>query len=184
MLRRVAPRANSEILSAIERAATEYGIDTDLRAAHFAAQALHESGAFRWMRELWGPTPQQRRYEAPTSLARRLGNTQPGDGFLFRGRGIFQLTGRDNYRRFGRLIDAPLEGRPELAAAPEAAARVAGAYWRERNCNAPADADDLRGVTRRINGGFIGLAHRHRWLVIVRAAIRQGSTNYAPAAGL
>jgi predicted chitinase len=174
ILRRLAPRANPELLREIERAATEYGIDTPRRAEHFAAQALHESGSFRWMREIWGPTPQQRRYEPPTSLARRLGNTERGDGFRYRGRGIFQLTGRDNYRRFGRLLDAPLENEPDAAASPEAAARVAGAYWRERNCNAAADDDDLRAVTRKINGGLIGLAHRHRWLVIVRAAIREG----------
>jgi len=131
-------------------------LETPLRLAHFVAQAAHETGGFRLMRELWGPTPAQRGYEG----RRDLGNTQAGDGFRYRGRGIFQLTGRANYRDIGDALGLPLEAQPELAEQPGPAMATACRFWTTRRLNALADADDVRGVTRRINGGFNGLAER------------------------
>jgi putative chitinase len=70
-----------------------FDITTPLRIAHFMAQATHETGGFKFLHELWGPTPAQQRYEGRLDL----GNTSKGDGYLYRGRGVFQLTGRGNY---------------------------------------------------------------------------------------
>lgn len=83
---------------ALEQACHRFGIDTELRVCHFLAQVAHESGTGRWLKELWGPTPAQSRYEG----RKDLGNTQPGDGFRFRG-GI-QLTGRFNYEKYSQAI--------------------------------------------------------------------------------
>lgn len=125
------------------------GINTPLRLAHFLAQCSHETGRFRFMRELWGPTPAQTRYEGRADL----GNMQPGDGFRFRGRGIFQLTGRDNYRRYGQRLGIDLIGSPDLAAQPDAALRTACLYWKDHNLNLWADADNVLAVSNGINRG-------------------------------
>lgn len=135
----------------------DYGvIASGLRLAHFMAQMSHESGGFRYMREIWGPTEAQLRYEGRAAL----GNTHPGDGKRFMGRGIIQITGRANYAEYGALIDLDFVGSPELAEAPENAVWVACAYWQRRGLNGLADADDVQAVTRRINGGLNGLADR------------------------
>ena len=77
---------------------TEFAIESPARMAAFIAQLAHESGQFRFMEEIWGPTPAQQRYEPPSSLATDLGNTDAGDGKRFKGRGPIQITGRANYR--------------------------------------------------------------------------------------
>lgn len=164
---KVAPRARADAARAIEEIIPTYRIDSELRAAHYLAQMAHESGGFRFLRELWGPTPAQRRYQG------RMGNTAPGDGYRFRGRGIIQLTGRNNYRDFGRRLGLDLETDPDAAARPDVAVRISGEYWNSRNLSPLADADDVRGITRRINGGYNGLRDRVRWLNLFRAAIRQ-----------
>jgi putative chitinase len=89
-----------------------------------------------------------------------LGNTQPGDGPRYKGRGIIQLTGRLNYRVYGAALGLDLENNPQLAAVPENAVRIACEYWRRNNLNQLADADNLEAITRRINGGVNGLADR------------------------
>jgi len=103
-----------------------HGIDTALRSAAFVAQLAHESGEFRWMEEIWGPTDAQRRYEPPGDLAKRLGNTQPGDGKRFKGRGPIQITGRFNYQTYGALLGIDLVAEPAKAAAPEIAFACTG----------------------------------------------------------
>ena len=92
------------------------------------------------MEEIWGPTPAQCRYEPPTRLAAGLGNTEPGDGKRFKGRGPIQLTGRANYRVFGNALGLDLVGNPALAATKEVAFRIAGLYWRSGGLNALADS--------------------------------------------
>ena len=92
-----------------------YDINTPLRQAHFLAQILHECGLFQFMSELWGPTASQKRYDPPSSLAKQLGNTQSGDGFVYRGRGAIQLTGKFNYQKYAdyltqQTIDLTPEG--------------------------------------------------------------------------
>jgi predicted chitinase len=163
-LRQIVPNMKADKVTAylphINDAMALFEIDTPLRTAAFIAQLAHESGSFVWMKELWGPTDAQRRYEPPSDLAARLGNTQPGDGRRYMGRGPIQLTGRANYKRFGDALGIDLVGNPDQAATPEVGFRIAGLYWKSRGINAPADADDIREVTRRINGGTNGLADR------------------------
>lgn len=138
-----------------------YGIDgSPLRLAHFMAQVAHESGGFRYMEEIWGPTAAQKGYEGRANL----GNTEPGDGFRYKGRGPLQLTGRANYRQFGRTIGIDLERHPEIAAYPSMGLWVACQYWADRKINALADADDVEAVTRKVNGGLNGLADRKAYL--------------------
>ncbi|MGH7020012.1 MAG: glycoside hydrolase family 19 protein [Brevundimonas sp.] len=130
-----------------------YGIlDTGLRLAHFMGQCSHESGGFRYMEEI----ASGQAYEGRANL----GNTQPGDGKRFKGRGPIQLTGRANYRRVGRKIGIDLESHPDMVSHPSVGLLVGCVYWADRSLNAKADADDLLGLTRAINGGTNGLEDR------------------------
>lgn len=142
-------------------------INTELRLAHFLAQAAHESADFCHLRELWGPTKAQKRYED----RKDLGNIHPGDGFKYRGRGIFQLTGRFNYRAYGPRVGLDLENEPDLAARPDVSLQIACLYWSDRSLNKPADADHLEIITRAINGGFNGLEARRRALNHAKAVL-------------
>lgn len=135
-------------------------ITTHLRLAHFVAQACHETEGFRFLKEIWGPTPAQLGYEGRADL----GNVRAGDGRLYCGRGIFQLTGRANYGHVGAALQLPLEVEPEIACDPVISARIACNYWAARRINACADADDVIAVTRKINGGTNGLADREKCL--------------------
>lgn len=157
LFRAMGARDNAEALGKqAARDFTLYGITTPLRIAHFMAQAAHETGGFKWLREIWGPTPAQSRYEGRNDL----GNVQPGDGKRFMGRGIFQLTGRANYERAGKAIGQPLASQPELAERPDIAVTTACDYWQSRGLSALADRDDLLAVTKKVNGGINGLADR------------------------
>lgn len=140
----------------LDRYCPQYEIDTHLRLAHFIAQACHETCCFRYLREIWGPTPAQRAYEGRVDL----GNLRVGDGYLYRGRGIFQLTGRANYARVGSALGLPLEVEPDLAADPEISSQVACYYWQTHQINVAADANNILRVTRAINGGLNGLEDR------------------------
>ncbi|KQO50660.1 glycoside hydrolase family 19 protein [Sphingomonas sp. Leaf257] len=142
-------------------------LDVPLRLAHFLAQAGHESAGFTRMYEIWGPTPAQRRYEGRADL----GNVKAGDGFRYRGRGILQITGRDNYRRFGALIGVNIESQPDRAAEPAIAIALACAYWTSRRINAPADRDDIEAVTKLINGGLNGIDDRRQRLERAKAIL-------------
>jgi len=142
-------------------------ITTELRLAHFLAQAAHETMGFLYLREIWGPTPAQRRYEGRADL----GNVHPGDGKRFLGRGIFHLTGRHNYRAYGRRIGLDLEAHPELAEKPDVSVQIACLYWSDRSLNKPADADHLEIITRAINGGHNGLEARRRALNHAKAVL-------------
>ena len=147
-------------------AVSEFGIDQPPRTAAFLAQLAHESAQFKFMEEIWGPTTAQRRYEPPDKLATTLGNTEPGDGFRFKGRGPIQVTGRANYRRFGDLLGLDLVATPVQAASPEVAFRIAALFWSKKGLNELADRvtpEAFREITRRINGGFNGLAERQRF---------------------
>lgn len=142
----------------------EFEINNPLRAAAFIAQLAHESGEFRYMEEIWGPTAAQRRYEG----RRDLGNTQPGDGYRYKGRGPIQITGRFNYRKYGQALGVDLENNPTLASTPEVAFRIAGVYWTKNpsesyNCNVLADQQKFIAITKAINGGTNGLADREKY---------------------
>lgn len=146
------------------------GISTIQRAAAFLAQIGHESGRLKYVRELWGPTSQQLRYEG-TDLAERLGNTEKGDGFLYRGRGLIQVTGRYNYRKtYSNLskyfTDVPdFEEEPSRLSEQRWAALSAGMYWIDNNLNSFVDKGDFVGLTKAINGGTNGLQDRQELFI-------------------
>lgn len=134
--------------------------------AQFLAQAMHESGGLRYVREIWGPTKAQKGYEG----RRDLGNTQPGDGKRFMGRDVLQITGRANYRAltvwvrktFGKGPD--FEANPELLESPEWLG--IGAIWyflTRKGLLDYARAGNIEMVTRRVNGGLNGYQDRLRW---------------------
>lgn len=127
------------------------------------AQVLHESGGFQFKREL----ASGRAYEG----RRDLGNTRPGDGPRYKGRGWIQVTGRANYRVFGQKLGLDLEGNPVLAESDENAPLIAAAYWSSRSLNTFADEDDLLTITRRINGGLNGLADRRARLSLAKQVL-------------
>jgi putative chitinase len=129
-----------------------YAIDSLKRQAAFLAQVGHESGRLIYVRELWGPTPAQEGYEGRADL----GNTEPGDGFKFRGRGLIQVTGRANYATCGAALCLPLTDSPELLESPSNAAQSAAWFWNSRGLNAFADVMDFETITRRVNGGLNG----------------------------
>ena len=184
---RLTDQRRAELLPFLSSAMTEFAILTPARAAAFLAQLAHESGQFRFMEEIWGPTDAQRRYEPETKLSQALGNTDAGDGKRFKGRGPIQLTGRANYRRFGDLLNTDLIGDPARAARPDVAFRVAALFWSKKGLNQLADlatADAFKEITRRINGGYNGLADRQAYYALacttlgaVEAPVSRGGTH-------
>lgn len=159
-----APSATlASVIEPLNNTCAEFSINTPQRIAAFLSQLAHESGELRWMNEIWGPTEAQHRYEPPSKLAARLGNTQPGDGKRYRGRGPIQLTGRANYKIAGAALALPLEDNPDLVATPAVGIRVAGWFWHSKDLNTLADQNNYLGITRRINGGTNGLADRVKY---------------------
>lgn len=125
------------------------GISTAGREAEFLAQACLETDYFKTLKEYWGPTDTQKRYEG----RKDLGNVVAGDGKKFMGRGIFQCTGRDNYARYGKRLGLDLLKEPELAARPDISVRIAVMYWNDKGLNAYADKGDTAAISRAINRG-------------------------------
>ena len=153
-------KMSSDWFGHVRDACREYGITGSVRIAAFLAQVGHESGGFVWTREIWGPTSAQKRYEGRSDL----GNIQPGDGFRFRGRGLIQITGRDNYQRAAAGLGVDVVADPQLLEERSLAARSAAWWWKTHGCNQLADGGDFVALTRRINGGTNGLADRQtRW---------------------
>jgi putative chitinase len=146
----------------------EFGIDTPQRQAAFLAQIGHESGGLHFTVELWGPTPAQTSYEGRVDL----GNTQPGDGYTYRGRGLIQVTGRSNYERMGRALGMDLVKTPELLASAKFACRSAGCFWQSHGLNTYADSNDFEKLTRKINGGLTGLDDRKLLWDAAKAALQ------------
>jgi putative chitinase len=153
-----------------------YRIRSTLRIAHFTAQTCHESAGFRTTEEFASGAAYEGRED--------LGNTHPGDGRRYKGRGLIQLTGRANYGRLGTLLGVDLVAEPEAAAEPVLSLRIACTYWEERGINRPADDDDLIAVTRLVNGGTNGLADRRACLRRAKDALaRLAAGEVAPAPG-
>lgn len=178
----------------------EFGIDTPKRQAAFIAQIGTESAGFKQLSEsfnysvaglaVFGTrlTAAQREQlgrgngELALSPARqqvianivyggRYGNTQPGDGYKFRGRGLKQVTFHDNYLACGKVLGLDLIANPDLLTQDIPAARSAGWFWQANGCNAFADSGDFTGLTKRINGGFNGLADRQARLKIAEKVL-------------
>lgn len=167
----------------LEAACAKYEINTEERVAAFLAQCAHESGHFKAVEEnlnygaegLMKTWP--KRFDATTAAAcarkpelianrvyaSRMGNgdVASGEGWKYRGRGLIQLTGKDNYNRFSQATGKPeILTQPELLAQPELAALSAAWFWSSNGLNAMADKGDMVAMTKRINGGTIGLADR------------------------
>ena len=166
----------------------KYEINTKRRVAHFLSQCAHESNNFRSLQEnlnysekalkavfgrYFGDAPKANAAEYarnPEKIANRvyfdkyrkykMGNTNEGDGWLFRGRGLKQLTGRENYTNFGKSIDITAEEAAEYVATPKGAVESACWFWNAKRLNNIADTDDVTKMTKIINGGNIGLADR------------------------
>jgi putative chitinase len=113
--------------------------------------------------------------------AKELGNTQPGDGYKYRGGGILQTTGRANYRRMGKKCGVDFETYPEFVLSAEHALKPALAEWSEGHLNVAADNDDIRTITRRINGGYNGLADRQAWLRRIKPLIDRVDLSLIPS---
>ena len=163
IMRNASQAKRQRFLEPLNDAMQRHGINNLLRTAAFIAQLAHESGEFQFMEELWGPTNAQRRYEPPSDLAKRLGNSQPGDGKRFKGRGPIQITGRFNYKKYGDLLGIDLIAEPERGATPEIGFATAGLFWERNGLNELADAGNFQAVTQRINGGQNGAVERERF---------------------
>ena len=137
----------------------KFGIDTPTRIAAFLAQVAHESGQFRYNKEIWGPTSAQTGYEG----RKDLGNTMPGDGKKYAGRGLIQITGRANYEAFSKAVGKDFTATPELLETPEYAVMTACWFWQSKGLNKYADNGDFTTLTKRINGGVNGLADRQQF---------------------
>jgi putative chitinase len=160
-------------------------IDTARRAACFIATLYVESGGFtrleenlnysaQRLAEVWPRLFKAAAQAKPNELAQKIahkpqeianlvykyrmgnGSEESGDGWIFRGRGFIQLTGRGNYRHYALLLGLPFEQNPDLAANPEIAAKIAAEFWTQNDLNAAADALDFRTIRRKVNGGSEG----------------------------
>lgn len=145
----------------ISKYSDEFGINTKMRMAHFLAQVLHESGCFRYVKELASGAA----YDTGR-LAKALGNTPEadGDGQRYKGRGLIQITGTTNYRKCGEFFHQDFLAHPELLEKPEWAFRSAGWFWKTHGLNELADRDELTNITKKINGGTNGLSQRLAYL--------------------
>jgi putative chitinase len=171
---------------------------TPLRLAHFMAQVLHESGGLTLQVESLNYSAQRLPKVWPTRFrpggpldpeafahneqklgnevyGGRMGNIAPNDGFMYRGRGLLQLTGKDSYREATIVLRAQNPAAPDFVVSPDAVFSaewclpVAAAEWASKGCHTFADQDNIRKVTRAINGGLVGLGDRTEWLRLTKA---------------
>ena len=168
----------------------KYGITTERRVAHFLSQCAHESNNFKSLEEnlnysakslkavfgrYFGPAPKRdadEYHRKPEMIANyvymdefrkyKMGNVNEGDGWLFRGRGLKQLTGRHNYTKFGESVDMTAEEAAAYVATEKGAVESACWFWDTNNLNDIADGDDVKRMTKKINGGSIGLDDRKK----------------------
>lgn len=147
----------------IQAELTNFEMTTRLRIAHFLAQICHESAGLRTTEEF----ADGRAYEGRADL----GNTTPGDGPRFKGRGLLQLTGRSNYQIYGDVLGIDLIEDPQQAADPATSLKIACLYWKKHDINPLCDADNLQAVTRKVNGGLNGLDSRADFLAKAKAAL-------------
>jgi len=153
-----------QLTPGINQTLEKYQINTPLRIAHFIAQVAHESDCFNAMEEYADGSDYEGRDD--------LGNTQPGDGVKFKGRGLMQLTGRSNYEDFSKVMGQDFVAQPKLVAQAPYAVLVAGWFWHKNQINPVADRDDIEAVTRIINGGLNGLDDRQAYLQSAKAVLK------------
>jgi putative chitinase len=150
-------------------------IDTPERIAAFMAQLAHESGEYRYMEEIWGPTEAQLGYEGRADL----GNTHPGDGIRFKGHGPIQITGRANHRECGYALNLDLEMEPTLICTPGYGTASAVWFWNSRKLSPLADRRWFVAITKKINGWTNGLADRAAYWHRNRAILNLPPANMA-----
>ena len=176
-LRRIMPNCptprRTEYLPFIQQAMQEFDITSYLREAAFLAQLAHESGELRFMEELASGSAYEGRKD--------LGNTQPGDGKRYKGRGPIQLTGRSNYKKYGDLLGLDLIDNPTIAATKEVGFRIAGQFWKLNGLNQLADQQKFETITRRINGGLNGQPDRVKYYNRAKQVLSQNDA--APPSG-
>lgn len=170
-LQQVAPNGEPFILDKLalllDDAFAAAGMDKALEQAHFVAQICHESAGFRTTVEYASGAAYEGRAD--------LGNVQDGDGRLFKGRGLIQLTGRDNYRTYGYMDD------PRAVAAFPAALEVSIQYWLKRRLGRLALKDDIKTITKRINGGLNGFVERKQALKRAKRIVRSHTDAWVEA---
>jgi putative chitinase len=176
------PEMADKWIDALNATCEQFNINTPERIAGFLSQIAHESAGFKATSEnlnysaealcrVWSSRfnadNSQEYARNPEKIANkaycnRMGNGDElsGDGWNYRGRGLIQLTGRDNYTRFSNAVGVDVVENPDLVAEPEMAALSAGWFWSTNGLNALADARDIVGMTKRINGGTHGLDDR------------------------
>lgn len=187
LLQQLCPKTKKEVLQSyvepLNRVTKAHSINTEKRVAAFLAQVAHESGGFNFTKEnlnysakalqltfkKYYPTEKdalahERKPEmiANKVYANRMGNgdEKSGDGWSYRGRGLIQLTGKENYTKFAESVKKPLKETVEYLETPEGAVESAAWFWSKNKLNELCDKDDFTGVTKRINGGVNGLADR------------------------
>lgn len=152
---REAPMSRIEkFLGPLNQTMEEFEINTPQRIRMFLAQIGHESGQLRYVQEIASGSAYEGRKD--------LGNTHPGDGQKYKGRGLIQVTGRKNYRLLQEDLGIPVLDNPELLEESQNAARSAGWFWKRNNLNALCDLNLFQKLTRRINGGLNGYADRYK----------------------
>ena len=145
----------------IIRYAGEFEINTPLRWCHYLAQIAHESAELRYSEEI----ASGKAYDTG-KLAVKLGNTPEadGDGQKYKGRGLIQVTGRNNYEMYKQYSGYDVVKQPELLAKPVGAIRSSMWFWKSKGLNELADRDEFTAITKRINGGTNGIEDRRKYL--------------------
>ena len=169
----------------------KYEINTPKRQAAFIGQCMHESNNFKTIEENLHYSPARlsqvfpsrfpvvevaKKFNTPELIANRIysgrmGNMEEGDGWKYHGRGLIQLTGRDNYASFTNATKVNALDNPDLLLQPEYACLSAGWFWNKRTLNICADADDYKTLTQRINGGQIGYDDRVKNIKLVLSVL-------------
>ena len=157
----------NNVLLQIPGAASKFNITTKLRLAHFLSQCAHESGNFKWVVEFASGSAYEGRKD--------LGNTHPGDGVRFKGRGYIQLTGRANYSKFSEFCGEDCVANPDLVSTKYP--MMSAAYFFDKNglwkvCDGGSTENDVKAVTKRVNGGYNGLADRQNWFNKIWAVLK------------
>lgn len=140
------------IVETLER----YEINTKLRICHYLAQVLHESGCLRYLEEIANGSAYEGRKD--------LGNTEPGYGRKYKGYGLIQVTGYYNFCLVSKALRKDFINNPKLLGEPRWAALSSGWYWDRKKLNILADKDDIKSITKIVNGGLNGYIERRNWL--------------------
>lgn len=143
-----------EFVESFNTYADTFGINTPLRAIHYLAQVFHESAALRYTEEIASGKAYEGRKD--------LGNIYKGDGVRFKGRGYIQVTGRKNYQEYADsdFCVGDLMKHPEWLSKSPGNQKASMFFWWKNKLNAVADKDDVKAVTKKVNGGYNGLANR------------------------